>query len=264
MSIVDKFDKLRDERRKASTALIEIYYYKTNPNLISEITYNPLVSPNGILYDPLTLNGLLEGYKATLANLNQNASTNRDQIPVVEQYIKHVQDLIRYYQYFRDRYDAAKRQYDTADAQQGKAFNYLVNTDETISGLLVQTRNSDDFRKIVTIIFALLMGFVIIGFFVITVFNRKLLESIFSSDAGLQFITLFAIIIAIILFGVTNILEGRELSALLGAISGYILGRSTLAAVSQTGRAGVASQAGAGGLASQPRPADATSQPSVS
>jgi hypothetical protein len=135
-----------------------------------------------------------------------------------------------------------------------------VDADETISGLLVQTRNSDDFRKIVTGIFALLMGFVIIGFFVITVFNRKLLESIFSSDAGLQFITLFAIIIAIILFGVTNILEGRELSALLGAISGYILGRSTLAAASQTGPAGVASQAGAAELASQTGPAGVASQ----
>jgi hypothetical protein len=46
--------------------------------------------------------------------------------------------------------------------------------------------------------------------------------------AGLQFITLFSLIIAIILFGVMNILEGRELAALLGGLSGYILGRSNL------------------------------------
>ena len=31
--------------------------------------------------------------------------------------------------------------------------------------------------------------------------------------------------IAIILFGITNILEGRELAALLGGLSGYILGK---------------------------------------
>ena len=44
---------------------------------------------------------------------------------------------------------------------------------------------------------------------------------------GIQFITLFALVIAIILFGITGILEGKELSALLGGLSGYILGRST-------------------------------------
>ena len=33
--------------------------------------------------------------------------------------------------------------------------------------------------------------------------------------------------IAIILFGITNILAGKELAALLGGLSGYILGRVT-------------------------------------
>ena len=47
----------------------------------------------------------------------------------------------------------------------------------------------------------------------------------FSNQQGLQFITLFSLVIAIILFGVLKILEAKELSALLGAISGYVLGR---------------------------------------
>jgi hypothetical protein len=34
-------------------------------------------------------------------------------------------------------------------------------------------------------------------------------------------------VIAIILFGITGILEGKELSALLGGLSGYILGRTS-------------------------------------
>jgi hypothetical protein len=38
---------------------------------------------------------------------------------------------------------------------------------------------------------------------------------------------LFFLVIAIILFGILRILEGKELSALLGGLSGYILGRGT-------------------------------------
>ncbi len=38
---------------------------------------------------------------------------------------------------------------------------------------------------------------------------------VFSNQQGLQFITLFSLVIAIILFGVLKILEAKELSALL-------------------------------------------------
>ena len=43
----------------------------------------------------------------------------------------------------------------------------------------------------------------------------------------MQFLTLFSLVIAIILFGITQILEGKELAARLGGLSGYILGRTT-------------------------------------
>jgi hypothetical protein len=54
------------------------------------------------------------------------------------------------------------------------------------------------------------------------------MREIFRNDRGLQFITLFSLVIAITMFGLLNILEGKELSALLGGLSGYILGRSNL------------------------------------
>jgi hypothetical protein len=41
----------------------------------------------------------------------------------------------------------------------------------------------------------------------------------------MQFITIFSLVIAIILFGITGILESKELSALLVGLSGFILGR---------------------------------------
>jgi preprotein translocase subunit SecF len=75
--------------------------------------------------------------------------------------------------------------------------------------------------------FAILIGVVIVGFFLLTLQDKRILEAIFSGQAGIQFLTLFSLVIAIILFGIMGILEGKELSALLGGLSGYILGRGT-------------------------------------
>lgn len=67
----------------------------------------------------------------------------------------------------------------------------------------------------------------IVGFFGIAFISEKVRDAIFSGESGIQFVTLFSLVIAIILFGVLKILEGKELSALLGGLSGYILGRGS-------------------------------------
>lgn len=85
-----------------------------------------------------------------------------------------------------------------------------------------------NFKKQISWSFAFLVGIVIVGFFIIANRDDQIRKSIFTGDAGLQFITIFSIIIAIILFGITEVLGGKEISALLGGISGYILGRSSL------------------------------------
>ena len=74
-------------------------------------------------------------------------------------------------------------------------------------------------------IFAGLIGLVIVGFFVLSFKDKLIRRAIFSGQTGIQFLTLFSIVIAIILFGITSILADKELSALLGGLSGYILGR---------------------------------------
>jgi len=89
---------------------------------------------------------------------------------------------------------------------------------------------SQNFKKQISWSFALLVGLVITGFFIIAYKDESIRETIFSGDSGLQFITIFSIIIAIILFGITEVLGGKEISALIGGISGYILGRSSLQA----------------------------------
>lgn len=87
---------------------------------------------------------------------------------------------------------------------------------------------SQNFKKQISWSFALLVAIVIIGFFIIAYRDDEIRKTIFSGDAGLQFITIFSIIIAIILFGITEVLGGKEISALIGGISGYILGRSSI------------------------------------
>lgn len=85
------------------------------------------------------------------------------------------------------------------------------------------------FKLTMSITFAALIGFVIIGFFLLSYKDEFMRRAIFAGQTGIQFLTLFSIVIAIILFGITGILEDKELAALLGGISGYILGRSSTA-----------------------------------
>jgi hypothetical protein len=115
----------------------------------------------------------------------------------------------------------SRRDYEAAE-------HYLFTIDDTINGLLVTTDKNNNFRLWMGGAFTLLIGLLISGFFLMAWKNKSIKEVFLSNDRGLQFITLFSLIIAIILFGVMNILEGRELAALLGGLSGYILGRSNL------------------------------------
>jgi hypothetical protein len=108
--------------------------------------------------------------------------------------------------------------------------DYLLSLDDNINSMLLTTDANNDFKKWISISFSVLVGLVIIGFFAIAMREKGIRDIIFSNDSGLQFVTLFSIVIAIILFGVINVLEGRELAALLGGLSGYILGRGSFAA----------------------------------
>ena len=81
------------------------------------------------------------------------------------------------------------------------------------------------FKRQISLYSAILIGIVICGFFAIAGIDFRVRRSVFAGQAGIQFLALFSIVIAIILFGITGILGGNELAALLGSISGYILGK---------------------------------------
>src|SRR6185369_4974240 len=113
---------------------------------------------------------------------------------------------------------ARKKQLLTDDKDQ------LLCIQETIPQL---TSPDQQFKGYMSGAFAALIAIVIGGFFLLASRDEVMRRAIFSGETGIQFLTLFSLVIAIILFGIINILEGKELAALLGGLSGYILGRTT-------------------------------------
>lgn len=98
---------------------------------------------------------------------------------------------------------------------------------QCIDGVIKKWYSPDaSFRFWMSAIFAFLILLVIVGFFWTALNDEKVRQAVFAGQVGLQFIALFSIVIAIILFGITGILEAKELSALLGSLAGYILGRT--------------------------------------
>jgi hypothetical protein len=110
----------------------------------------------------------------------------------------------------------------------------IQTTDDEVSQLLlevsnrfVQVESAIGQRAKIWYAFAGMIVVLIVGFYGIALRDVNVRLAIFKGDAGIQFITLFSLVIAIILFGLLGILEGKELAALLGGLSGYILGKGT-------------------------------------
>ena len=82
------------------------------------------------------------------------------------------------------------------------------------------------FRRQISLYFSILIGILLIGIFVVIIVRptNDITKTLLSSS-GLQFITIFVLIIAVILFGILGILQSSELAAILSGISGYILGK---------------------------------------
>ncbi len=97
--------------------------------------------------------------------------------------------------------------------------------DRKIGDAISRDNLDQKFKSDVSLYFSWIIGAMIVAFFILLFVDGEVRRSMFSTPSAIQFITLFSLVIAIILFGITGILEGKELSALLGGLSGYILGR---------------------------------------
>jgi hypothetical protein len=95
-----------------------------------------------------------------------------------------------------------------------------------IDSALAPEYKEQEFRTNISICFTILIGILLFVFFFI-VYKKSdgnLAKELLSGN-GLQFITLFVLIISVILFGILSILQSSELAAILSGISGYILGK---------------------------------------
>jgi hypothetical protein len=115
--------------------------------------------------------------------------------------------------------------------------NYNTNNAQTDLNLCLSTIDealAPEYKELQTKIglgytVLLTLGLIILLIIVGIMTNKINIDTIKTliSDGGLQFVTIFILMIAIILFGILNILEGKELAAILAGISGYILGRGS-------------------------------------
>ncbi|MFM9839499.1 MAG: hypothetical protein ACKVOQ_14615 [Cyclobacteriaceae bacterium] len=97
----------------------------------------------------------------------------------------------------------------------------------TIDSAIAPEYKNQSFKRQISVAFSILIGILIIAFFLIVYLRSdNTISAILLSDGGLQFVTIFVLIIAIILFGVLDILKSNELSAILSGIAGYILGKN--------------------------------------
>jgi hypothetical protein len=121
--------------------------------------------------------------------------------------------------------------------------NDISNCTTQIDSALAPEYQQQDFRRTISIVFSILIALLLSIFFLI-VYKRsdQTLSKDLLSGNGLQFITLFVLIIAIILFGILGILQGSELAAILSGISGYILGKGTQKDLTAAMNAGVMNQ----------------------
>ncbi len=124
--------------------------------------------------------------------------------------------------------DETTNAFRTLDTNIGNVKRDIIDCQEQIDSALAPEYKQQQFRITISICFSALIGVLLSVFFYI-VFKRSdnTLSKDLLSGNGLQFVTLFVLIIAIILFGILSILQSSELAAILSGISGYILGKGT-------------------------------------
>lgn len=179
-------------RISSSASDIENYIKRTNQDILN--TERRLKTEAG---DKQKIEGNLQYLKDSLARAQDDLS----------QKTQSEKELTE----FRSRLNEKERQLSEIESQ--------------INDLLSRDIVAQEFKTKISFYFAMVVALMILGFFGISFYDEKVRITIFSGQAGMQFVTLFSLIIAIILFGITGVLGDKELAALLGGLSGYILGR---------------------------------------
>jgi uncharacterized protein YktA (UPF0223 family) len=165
---------------------------------------------------------LIQQYQS---EVEYNEDYQQDELTVTVSYVK---EVIAYYEKQIDEGRQILKKLNVSDKNIKILKQDIYECRNQIDSTLAPEYKQQEFRITISICFAALIGMLLIVFFFI-VYKRSdinLSKELLSGN-GLQFVTLFVLIIAIILFGILSILQGSELAAILSGISGYILGKGT-------------------------------------
>jgi len=160
----------------------------------------------------------VRGAQSDLDSLKRTSKPDPEKVAYLERYIENLKSDLKTAQ---DSGPKLKQ----ITVEDTKKRNRLFAIEQRIASLYDATRDVNRFRSSATYTFGVLVFIVVCGFYLIAWYKDGVAQTIFSGELGMQFITLFLIVIAIILFGIMGTLEDKELAALLGGLSGYILGR---------------------------------------
>ncbi len=197
--------------------------FEERENLIEQIkndeqTIDELSARARLLPPAETLARSLNQAKSDLEKEKKASRPNQERIDTIQRYIDSTAEEL---QGVKD--NGPKLQ--EAKSDLGKKRRTEFNVEQKIASLFDTSKDVTRFRASATYTFAVLVFLVVSGFYLIAWYKQGVAATIFAGEMGMQFITLFLIVIAIILFGIMGTLEGKELAALLGGLSGYILGR---------------------------------------
>jgi hypothetical protein len=169
---------------------------------------------------------------------NQNARlqsararpNNNNEIQAIQQQVAVLEDLKRQ----NDSILSAAKRIDALsvqEAQYTQHLNTLENdlrqVDSEIRNRLQQIKEQGDYVVTASIIYGIAFGMILVGFFWTVHRYESVRNEVFQGSVGLQFVTLFTVVIAIFLFGIFGKLEGKELAGILGTLCGVILGSGT-------------------------------------
>jgi hypothetical protein len=102
----------------------------------------------------------------------------------------------------------------------------VMHVNDAIDYALAPEYHQQTFRQDISTVFSILIGLLLVVFFgIVYLKGHKDIGRELLGGTGLQFISLFILIISITLFGILGILGGSELAAILSGISGYVLGK---------------------------------------
>jgi len=144
----------------------------------------------------------------------------------IKKKVADVNELVNKYEKQKKLLSNRAKEYDKLTKNLNVIKQDIYECQNQIDSALAPEYKEQEFRKNVSYSFALVMGGLLLVFFLIIYMRSDsgLYKELLGGN-GLQFLTLFVLIISIVLFGILGILEGKELSAILAGISGYVLGK---------------------------------------